>query len=296
MRGFFYGWYLKCQSDSQTLAVIPAIHQTGKKRACSVQLITDNNAWTVSFPADTFRRLKGNIFIEKNRCGKSGIRLAINTPELNVRGKLDFGPFSPLKYDIMGPFSLVHFLECRHSVWSMRHPVCGTVYINNRKYSFQNAWGYWEGDRGRSFPKEYVWTQCLFQGGSLMLSVADIPLAGFHFNGVICVVLWQGREYRLATYLGARAVRIRNGMVRIIQGNLELEARLIERAESPLKAPAMGDMVRTIHESAACRARYRFRKGNRTLFAFETDRASFEYEYSSAILSGNKIIGQRGKI
>lgn len=296
MHGFFYGWYLKCQSNTQTLAVIPALHQTGKKRTCSIQLITDNNAWTVPFSADTFHRSKGNILIEKNRFGKSGIRLAINTPELNVRGKLDFGPLSPLKYDIMGPFSLVPFLECRHSVWSMRHSVCGTVYINKQKYSFQNAWGYWEGDRGRSFPKEYVWTQCLFPGGSLMLSVADIPIAGFHFNGVICVVLWQGREYRLATYLGARAVRIRNGMVRIIQGNLELEARLIERADKPLKAPTMGDMVRTIHESAACRARYRFRKGNRTLFAFETDRASFEYEYSSAILSGNKIIGQRGKI
>lgn len=296
MQGFFYGWYLKCQSDSQTLAVIPAIHQTGKIRTCSVQIITDNNAWTVPFPADMFRRSKGNILIGENRFGKSGIRLAINTPELNVRGKLGFGPFSPLKYDIMGPFSLVPFLECRHSVWSMRHSVCGTVYINDRKYSFQNTWGYWEGDSGRSFPKEYAWTQCLFPGGSLMLSVADIPLAGFHFNGVICVVLWQGREYRLATYLGARAVRIRNGTVRIIQGDLELEARLIERADSPLKAPTMGDMVRTIHESAACRARYRFRKGNCTLFAFETDRASFEYEYPSAILSGNKNTGQREKV
>lgn len=286
MQGFFYGWYLKCQSNTQTLAIIPAIHQTGKKRTCSVQFITDNNAWTVPFPADTFRRSKGNIFIEKNRFGKSGIRLTINTPELNVRGKLDFGPLSPLKYDIMGPFSLVPFLECRHSVWSMQHSVFGTVYINKQEYSFQSAWGYWEGDRGRSFPREYVWTQCLFPGGSLMLSVADIPMAGFHFNGVICAVLWQGREYRLATYLGARAVRIRNGVVRVIQGDLELEARLIERSDSPLKAPTMGDMVRTIHESAACRASYRFRKGNHTLFAFETDRASFEYEYPSAIISG----------
>ena len=41
----FYGWYLKCQSDTQTLAVIPAIHSTGNKRTCSVQVITDNDAW-----------------------------------------------------------------------------------------------------------------------------------------------------------------------------------------------------------------------------------------------------------
>lgn len=51
--------------------------------------------------------------------------------------------------------------------------------VNGREYSFRSAWGYWEGDRGRSFPREYVWTQCCFRGGSLMLSVADIPLPGF---------------------------------------------------------------------------------------------------------------------
>lgn len=32
MKGAFYGWYMKCQSDSQTLAVIPAVHQSGKEQ------------------------------------------------------------------------------------------------------------------------------------------------------------------------------------------------------------------------------------------------------------------------
>ena len=171
------------------------------------------------------------------------------------------------------------FMECRHSVWSMRHSVQGTVIINGEDYSFQNAWGYWEGDRGRSFPKKYIWTQCCFPDGSLMLSVADIPMAGIHFTGIIGIILWQGREYRMATYLGARAVLIQNKIVRIVQGNLELEVQLLEASGLPLKAPAKGNLVRTIHESAACRASYRFRKEGCTLFAFETDRASFEYEY-----------------
>lgn len=279
MGGFFYGWYLKCQSKTQTLAVIPAIHRTGRKCTCSVQIITDNEAWIISFPVAVFHYAEENIFIGKNRFGKKGIRLAIQRPELKIWGKLDFGSLSPLKYDIMGPFALIPFLQCRHSVWSMKHRVCGTVWVNGQKYSFQNAWGYWEGDRGRSFPTKYAWTQCCFPGGSLMLSVADIPILGFHFNGVISVVLWRGREYRLATYLGARAVRIRDGEIRIVQGDMVLEARLLSRTEKPLKAPQMGDMVRTIHESAACRALYRFRKGKETVFAFETDRASFEYEY-----------------
>ncbi len=281
MNRFFYGWYLKCQSDTQTLAVIPAVHNAGKERTCSIQVITDNNVWTVMCDADSFRRTGRNIFIGENRFGEKGIYLAIHTPQLVVSGKLDFGQLSPLKYDIMGPFTLVPFMQCRHSVWSMRHSVTGNVCINGQNFSFHDAWGYWEGDRGRSFPKEYVWTQCCFGDGSIMLSVADIPMAGIHFTGVIGVILWQGKEYRIATYLGARAVRIQNGTVRVIQGNLELEVRLLEASGRPLKAPEKGDMVRTIHESASCRAFYQFCKNGCTLFAFETDRASFEYEYFS---------------
>ena len=114
-----------------------------------------------------------------------------------------------------------------------------------------------------------------------MLSVADIPMAGIHFTGIIGVILWQGKEYKIATYLGARVVRIQNKMVRVIQGNLELDVRQLEASGRPLKAPVRGNMVRTIHESASCRAFYRFRKDGCTLFAFETDRASFEFEYFS---------------
>lgn len=112
-----------------------------------------------------------------------------------------------------------------------------------------------------------------------MLSVADIPMAGIRFSGIIGIILWQGKEYRIATYLGAGVVRMQNQTVRVVQGRLELDVRLLEASGRPLKAPAKGDMVRTIHESASCRAYYRFRKDGCTLFAFETDRASFEFEY-----------------
>ncbi len=277
--GYFYGWYFKCQSDTQTFAVIPAVHRTGRKRTCSLQIITKEQSWTVTFPGEAFRKKGRTIAIGKNRFGKRGMRLSVCAPGLEVKGKLAFGDLFPLRYDIMGPFSLVPFLECRHSIWSMKHRVWGKVSVNGETYSFDGAQGYWEGDSGRSFPGEYIWTQCSFPAGSLMLSVADIPMVGFHFRGVIGVVVLDGSEYRFATYLGAKISEIGDGMVKVMQGNLELEAALLERTGKPLKAPAQGDMARTIRESAACRARYRFRKGNRTLLAFETDRASFEYEY-----------------
>lgn len=280
MKGYFYGWYLKCQSDKQTLAVIPAVHRDGRNRSCSIQIITEDHAWNAVFSAESFCRTGKTISIEKNRFGKEGIQLEIDRPKLCVKGKLNFGPLSPLKYHIMGPFALVPFMECRHSVRSMRHRVWGQVDINGEKYLFDDARGYWEGDQGRSFPKEYVWTQCCFPGGSMMLSAADIPMAGTHFTGIISFVLWEGREYRLATYLGAKADKIQNRMIRIVQGDMELEAILLQEAGRPLNAPEKGNMARTIHESPACRAFYRFRKKGHTIFSFETEQASFEYEYS----------------
>ena len=278
MHNFFYGWYFKCQSETQTLAVIPAVHRSGQEGLCSIQIITENHVWNVDYPASAFHRTERDIWIGKNRFGERGILLAVHTPELDLDGEVSFGPLSPIKYDIMGPFSILPFLECRHSVRSMRHSVHGKFFVNRKEYLFQNASGYWEGDQGYSFPREYAWTQCSFPEGSLMLSVADVPIAGFHFRGIIGVVLWKGREYRLATYLGARAAQVRDGLLRIVQGNLELEARLLEKVRNPLKAPSNGNMTRTIHENAACRAFYRFRKGEYPFFSFQTDRASFEYE------------------
>lgn len=278
MNDYFYGWYLKCQSDEHTLAVIPAVHGEDQKRTCSIQIITEDNSWNIPFSFDVFRREKNQIFIGKNRFGKDGICLTIHTPRLSVEGNLIFGTLSPLKYDIMGPFALVPFMECRHSIWSMQHSVCGTVHINDREYTFMNDRGYWEGDRGRSFPSKYLWTQCFLSKGSLMLSVADIPMAGMHFTGIIGNVLWNGKQYRLATYLGARLIQLPDRKIKIIQKNLELDVFLLEEVNHPLKAPVKGTMVRTIHESVSCKAFYRFRKDGHTLFSIETNQASFEQE------------------
>ncbi len=279
MCGFFYGWYLKCQSDTQTLAVIPAIHWKGRRRSCSIQVITESGTWGASFPAEAFRRERGALWIGKNRFGKEGVRLAVREPGLEITGKLRFGSLAALKYDIMGPFSLLPFLECRHQVWSMEHKVQGSVCVNGQEYRFRKAVGYWEGDRGRSFPSQYIWTQSMVPGGSLMLAVADVPVFGRHIRGIICVALLHGREYRLATYLGAKAVQIGKGLVRVVQGDMELEARILEWKAAPLKAPAKGDMARVIHENVSCRAFYRFRKRGQVLVSVETQGASFEYEY-----------------
>lgn len=279
MGDFFYGWYLKCQSDTGTLAVIPSVHKEGDKQNCSLQLITEENAWTVNYRAERFLLTKRNIYVGENRFGKDGIRLSLKMPGLSVNGELSLGKIWPLKYPIMGPFHMVPFMECRHQVYSMLHSVNGKLRVNERDYVFRNGIGYWEGDSGCSFPRNYVWTQCFFPGGALMLSVADIPIGKVHFTGVIGIVLWHGKEYRFATYLGAKVLYIRNQAIAVIQGNMKLEARLLYGNGQSLKAPVFGGMNRTIQESVVSHALYRFRKGKETLFTFTTKQASFEYEY-----------------
>ena len=203
----------------------------------------------------------------------------IKSDSLNIEGKLNFESFSPIRYDIMGPFKFIPFMQCRHSVYSMCHKINGEIKVNNQLYKFENGIGYIEGDRGRSFPKHYIWTQCCFGNNSLMLSVADIPFLGIHFTGIIGVLLLGGKEYRIATYLGAKIKQIDENTVSIKQGSFELTAKLLKKNAQPLAAPTNGDMCRTIHESASCEAYYRFCHKNKVLCEFITNKASFEFEF-----------------
>ena len=281
MDDFFCGWYFKCQSPGQTLALIPAVHRHRGHTTASIQLICDTGCWSVPvncphpqvLPHRPVARLGPNVF------GPDGLRLDLQTPVLSARGTLRFGPPTPLRSDIMGPFRWVPGMGCQHSVYSMAHRVDGAVTVNGVAYRFDDGIGYLEGDRGRSFPSQYAWTHCAFPGGSLLLSAARIPFGPLHFTGVIAAVQLGRMEYRLATYRGARVVKHQDGEILVRQGPLELSARKLEDTAQPLQAPVRGQMSRVIRENAACRAQYRLTKHGQPLWALESSRASFEFEY-----------------
>ncbi|MCH5280645.1 MAG: hypothetical protein J1E61_04185 [Lachnospiraceae bacterium] len=279
--GYFKGWYFKCCSKDKTIAFIPAYHRVGHKVTASLQIITDDEVFHIPFLSLQYQEKPLSVRIGDCFFGQKGIRLNIRKKGLCIKGMLRFSHFSPIQYDIMGWFRFIPFMQCRHSVYSMEHDIEGWVEINGIKYVFQNGKGYLEGDRGRSFPKEYIWTQSFFENGSLMLSVADIPLLGFHFTGIIGVVLLKGREYRIATYRGASVKQIGKNIVTVKQGDCELTAELMEKNAHPLHAPVGGRMSRIIHESPSCKARYLFSDRGVLLCDFISDRAGFEFEYNS---------------
>ena len=277
--GYFKGWYFKCCTKDKIIAFIPAYHYSNNKKSASLQIITDDKVFNIPF--DTLEYGEKPLYVKIGNCvfSHEGIILDFKDDRLTLEGKIYFEELSPIKYDIMGPFKFVPFMQCRHSVFSMSHKINGKITINNQLFEFNNGTGYIEGDRGRSFPKKYIWTQCCFNNNSLMLSVADIPFLGIHFTGIIGVVLLDGKEYRIATYLGARIKQVDKNTVTVKQGSFEFTVKLLNKNAQPLAAPSNGDMCRTIHESASCEACYRFCHKNNVLCEFTTDKASFEFEY-----------------
>ncbi len=275
----FFGWYFKCQSETDTIVFIASVTTGVEKATANLQIAGRDGTWNVEFPVESFTLKGGNIFIENNHFGKNGIVVDVSDDKVKVKGKLYFRDFTPLEYDIMGPFVMVPFMECRHSVMSMKHVVNGAITINGRKYEFEDAFGYWEGDRGVSFPSKYLWTQTAFEDGSLMLSIAEIPMGNKSFTGVIGIISLKGKEYRFATYRGAKIRYLKNRRVYISQGNMTLEAKLYNQEGQTFAAPENAEMSRVIHENLKSTAAYRFCIEGETVFAFKTDQASFEYEY-----------------
>ena len=112
-----------------------------------------------------------------------------------------------------------------------------------------------------------------------MLSIADIPFGTFRFTGIICVVLLSGKEYRLASYLGAKVIKITTEEIIVRQGNYTFTVMPKDIFGHPLRAPFSGSMNRTIHEHPSCKAFYRFEYNGVSLLELDACNAALEYEY-----------------
>lgn len=280
-RRYFEGWYFKNQNDTEAIAFIAAFHIDDKgNKSASIQVITNTASHQIAYPIDDFAvsAKKPEIRIGKNIFSDEGIILDIQTEQITVTGKLYFSRFIPLKYDIMGPFKYVPFMQCRHRVYSLGHHIRGKLTVDGKEMCFNQGLGYMEGDRGTGFPKDYLWTQCNWrtsENNAVMISVADIPIGKITFKGCIGIVYYGGKEYRLATYLGVKIRKYNRRELWVQQSGYELQVTLVEENPHDLLAPVKGKMTRTIRESIDCQIRYRFMINRKVIFDF-IGRGSFE--------------------
>lgn len=281
---YFEGWYFKHQNpQGQTLALIPAFHiDRDGRRTASLQVISKDQAWWLEYPEAQLKisRQPFQVQIGQSSFGRQGIDLHIQQDNLSLYSSLRYSPLTALRSDIMGPFRFFAGMQCTHGVISMGHSLSGALELNGEHLDFSDGIGYIETDRGRSFPDKYLWTQCVWDGperGSLMLAIATIPLPVGGFTGCICSVFYGDKEYRLATYRGARIAKWFPSGAVVRQGKYHLEVELLNEQRQALRAPVEGRMERTIHESLCAEVRYRFWRGEDLLFERTDRRASFEY-------------------
>ena len=278
MKDLFEGVYLKHQKNGESICFIAG--RAGETRF--VQVITNGTV-------RQYDGAQGFCFgLNSSYSGTGEEGVAAELP--GVQGALRYGPLSPLRTDIMGPFRFLP-MQCSHSVYSMAHTLAGGFTVDGRFIDLTGGTGYIEGDRGSAFPRDYLWVQCndFAQPCSVMASVAHIPFCGRSFTGCICAVVYRGREYRLATYRGVRIVEASSRRLVLRQGRYLLEASFAAREAHPLRAPRTDGMTRTIRECNRARARFRFWEGGGLVFDLCSENASLECE--EAVPDGAKRRG-----
>jgi len=269
----FDGMYYKHQKGKDTVSLIAGVSAGSH---AFIQAVTNRGSHYFRYPLQDYeagRTLKigGNLFSNK------GVKIRIEENGAKIHGKIRYTGLMPLRYDIMGPFRYVP-MQCRHKIISLHHRLDGSLSVNGETIDFTGGAGYIEGDSGTSFPKSYVWVQCNdFPGKAcITASIADIPFAGLHFRGCICIVYIHGAEYRLATYLGVRILCCNENRIVLEQGMLRLEIGICKGAGHKLIAPEKGEMIREIRERISCGARFRFVKDGEVLFEEYSENASVE--------------------
>jgi tocopherol cyclase len=261
---YFEGWYFKVVDASETkaYAIIPgiAMDEAGNRHAF-IQVLDGKKRLSQyhKFDVTSFDAARGifKIAVGENHFSRDSLSLSLP----GLKGTLYFKDgirwpspwYSP---GIMGPYSFVPFMECRHGIVSMDHTVSGRLEIENDTIDFNNGRGYIEKDWGRSFPSAYVWIQSNHfstLGISLKVSVARIPWIGKSFTGFIAGLWIRDHLLRFTTYnrSSLQKLSIDSGRIELLLVNKKycLEIVVFRDAATSLASPIHGFMDGRIEES-----------------------------------------------
>jgi tocopherol cyclase len=261
---YFEGWYFKqvCLPQDKTISFIFGISTHATNPHAFIQVIRSNplKTYYISYPIEQFSALKDGYQLGLSSFSQTQLHVNIETDDLSCVANLEFSQLSPLEStltipNIMGPFAYLGSMECNHGVVSMNHMVNGALTINGEHWGFSDDRGYIEKDWGTSFPKRYIWLQGNHFSEphtQLMVSVADIPMGLFHFEGLIAQLYHPVHAKRLATYTFARKTKLTkttNGFnLTLQQGKLSWQLMVVVDEKADLVSPKNGRMQNTIKE------------------------------------------------
>lgn len=276
-KNYFEGWYIRLQSKEGSLALIPSCHKNeAGEQEVSLQILTKKESFQLDFSSQQCYFGNQSIRMGENIISVRGIYLHIVTERISITGKIKFGPWTVPQFDIMGPFAKVKCMPCFHTVHSIYHTASGKLRINGKTIHFSPGTCYIEGDRGCSFPKNYLWTQNTWQDQSLMLAVAELAIGKKQFLGCIGVLYLDGDIHRIATYLGAKVLYADRHTIIIKQQNKLVIAECSCQGGPRLRAPVNGMMGRTVRENINAAVHYRMYDGQKKVLDIVAENAGFE--------------------
>lgn len=264
---YFEGWYFKHVSKelNQVFSFIPGVSLNPENPHAFIQVINGitGNTQYIEYPLSSFSysRKSFKVQVGESVFTSDFMDLNIKSPLINASGRLSYSGsvkyptdfFSP---GIMGWYSFVPFMECKHGVVSVSHRIKGSLQIDDDHLDFSDGKGYIEKDWGKSFPESWIWFQSNTFANSdacIMMSIAKIPWLGSFFTGFLGFLYVNGRFYPFSTYNKSEitALNLANNKLTIAFKNkrykLEITAEL--KSSGILMAPKLGAMNRRIKES-----------------------------------------------
>jgi tocopherol cyclase len=261
-KNYFEGWYFKHVSHDldNVWSFIPGISLNANDSHCFIQVINGITGETqyITYPMDKFRwdnktlflKVGDSVFTDKY------IDLKIENEILKVSGRLDYSntvpyPKTLFSPGIMGWYSFIPFMECKHGIVSVNHQLSGNISINGEPVNFNGGKGYIEKDWGTSFPEAWLWIQANnFKDAdcSFTFSVAKIPWLGKFFIGFIAFLYVNKQFYIFSTYNNSAITEI-NHSERSIDLQMSnhigvLKVSVKKSRFGELRAPVSGDMSR----------------------------------------------------
>lgn len=265
-KNYFEGWYYKQVSmeSDKVISFIPGISLNEHDSHAFIQVIVSPPVETHYFRFDksdfSTSDLPFEVRIGNNTFSQKGIAIDLTDETIAIEGQLTYGPFKSIEKTILSPNAMGYFayipnMKCNHGIVSMDHSVEGVLNYNKESLSFNNDRGYIEKDWGNSFPDRYIWMQGNHfdqNGDSFMCSIASIPMMGTSFVGLIANLVTDGKEYRFATYNGAKIIKASSSTegvdIVLKKGKLILEIKAHIETTGDLKSPIEGHMTGTIKE------------------------------------------------
>ncbi len=264
---YFEGWYFKNVSKSmdQVYSFIPGVSLNPENPHCFIQVINGltGNTQYIEYPLSSFTYNKNNFLV---KVGDSVfttdyMMLSIDSPAIRVSGRLCYSgsvkyPSSMVSPGIMGWYSFVPFMECKHGVVSVSHRIDGSLTVDSEQLDFSGGKGYIEKDWGKSFPESWIWLQSNnFENSDacIMMSIAKIPWLGKYFTGFLGFLYLKGVFYPFSTYNKSEITALNLVDEKLTLAfkskNYQLNITATLKQSGILLAPESGAMSRRIKES-----------------------------------------------